>query len=142
MPRGFTLVELVMVLLIAGFVLALSLRPLRGTIDYVAADAAAREVTVLIATARHTAIAWGCRTRLRVAADSLVIDTLGALDWGVLRSWPGPASRSVGVTTSNAVITFAPTGVAWGASNTTITLTRGSRVETVIVSRVGRVRRG
>jgi prepilin-type N-terminal cleavage/methylation domain-containing protein len=142
MARGFTLVELAIVLVVAGFVLALSIRPVRGVLDHIAADGAARDVTTLLATARHTAVAQGRRARLRVTADSLTIDTLGATAWGRHRSWSGPASRGVTVTTSNAVVAFAPTGLAWGVSNTSITLSRGSHVETVIVSRVGRVRRG
>lgn len=142
MKRGFTLLELAVVLVIAGFVLAVSVRPIRAALDGFAADGAARDVTTLVATARQTAVAQGRRARLRVTADSLTIDTLGSPGWGVHRSWPGPADRGVSVTASNAVVTFAPSGLAWGVSNTSITLTRGSHVETVIVSRVGRVRRG
>ena len=43
MRQGFSLVELVLVLLIAGFVLALSLPRFGGTLDHIAADAAARD---------------------------------------------------------------------------------------------------
>lgn len=142
MARGFTLLELAIVLVVAGFVLALSARPIRRALDHLAADGAARDVTTLLAVARHTAVAQGHRARLRVAAESLTIDTLGATGWGLHRSWLGPAGRGVTVATSNAVVAFAPTGLAWGVSNTSITLSRGSHVETVIVSRVGRVRRG
>ena len=142
MARGFTLLELTVVLLVAGFMLAAAMRPAGRVLDHYAADAAARDVTNLLATARHTAVAQGYRTRLRIAADSLTIDTLGAAGWGVHRTWPGPAARGVSLATSNSVVTFAPTGIAWGVANTSVRLTRGSHVETVIVSRVGRVRRG
>ena len=37
-------------------------------------------------------------------------------------------------------ITFAPTGLGWGAANTTIVVSRGTRAETLVVSRLGRVR--
>lgn len=142
MARGFTLLELATVLVIAGFVLALAIRPARDALDAFAVDGAARDVTTLLATARQTAAAQGRRARLRVAAESLVIDTLGTDGWGVHRAWSGPAGRGVAITTSNVVVAFAPTGLAWGVSNTSITLSRGSHVETVVVSRVGRVRRG
>lgn len=142
MERGFTLLELAIVLVIAGFVLALSVRPARRALDHIAADGAARDVTTLLAVARQTAVAQGRRARLRVAAESLTIDTLGGTSWGPHRSWPGPAERGVALAASNPTVAFAPTGLAWGVSNTSITLTRGSHVETVIVSRVGRVRRG
>lgn len=142
MRRGFTLLELAIVLSLAGFVLALSLRPVKRALDHFAADGAARDVTTLLATARHTAVAQGRRARLRVTGESLAIDTLGPVGWGRHRAWPGPAERGVTVTTSNPIVVFAPTGLAWGVSNTSITLSRGSHVETVVVSRAGRVRRG
>lgn len=142
MARGFTLLELTIVLVIAGLALAVALQPMRSALDHLAADGAAREISTLLATARHTAVAQGKRARLRVTADSLVIDTLGATGWGLHRAWPGPAHRGVVVTSSNPVVVFGPTGLAWGVSNTTIRLSRGSHVETVVVSRVGRVRRG
>lgn len=142
MVRGFTLLELAIVLVIAGFVLALSMPPVRRALDHLAADGAARDVTTLLATARQTAVAQGRRARLRVDAESLAIDTLGVAGWGRHRSWSGPAGRGVTLATNNPVVIFAPTGLAWGVSNTSISLSRGSHVETVIVSRVGRVRRG
>lgn len=142
MARGFTLLELTIVLLIAGFMLAVAVRPTRRVLDHYAADAAARDVTTLLATARHTAIAWGCRTRLQLGRDSLTIDTLGAGGWGRYRWWPGPATGGVALWTNNPVVTFGPNGVGWGVSNTSVRLSRGSHVETVIVSRLGRVRRG
>lgn len=142
MARGFTLIELAVVAVVAGFVLALTLPRFGRALDHYAADAEAREITTLIATARYTAVSQGKRARLRLSPDSLVIDTLGAIDWGLHRSWRGPAAHGVAFATNNAIVTFAPTGIAWGVSNTTITLRRGSHVETVIVSRLGRVRRG
>jgi hypothetical protein len=42
---------------------------------------------------------------------------------------------------SNPLVVFGPTGMGWGVSNTRITLQRGSQVETITVSRVGRVKR-
>jgi Tfp pilus assembly protein FimT len=142
MVRGVTLLELAIVLVIAGFVLAGTMRPLGRALNHFAVDGAARDVTTLLATARHTAVAQRRRARLRIHADTLAIDTLGLSGWGRYRAWPGPAARGVAMTASNSEVTFSPSGVAWGVSNTTIVLTRGSHVETVIVSRLGRVRRG
>jgi prepilin-type N-terminal cleavage/methylation domain-containing protein len=142
MARGFTLLEITIVLVIAGFVLVAAIRPLRPVLDHFTVDGVARDVTTLLATTRQTAVAQGKRARLRIMPDSLVIDTLGSTGWGVQRAWPGPSRRGVSVTATNPSVAFAPTGLAWGVSNSSITLSRGSHVETVIVSRVGRVRRG
>jgi len=142
MERGFTVLELLVVLVIAGFVLALSLPRVGGLRDHLAADAAARDVTIALAVARHIATDQGRRIRLRLGQDSLRIDTLIGWDWGQYRSRPGPASHGVSLSATNAVVIFSPLGLTWGVSNTTVTLTRGSHVETVVVSKVGRVRRG
>lgn len=141
MRQGFSLVELVLVLVIAGFVLAFTLPRFSGTLDHLAADAAVRDVTTLLSVTRHTAIAQGRRVRARLADDSLRVDTLGNPDWGQYRTWPGPASRGVTMTVSNPVVVFGPAGIGWGASNTTVSMRRGSHVETVVVSRLGRIRR-
>jgi hypothetical protein len=42
---------------------------------------------------------------------------------------------------SNPVVVFDATGMGWGGSNTTAVLRRGSQVETITISRVGRVKR-
>lgn len=142
MRCGFTLPELAIALLVAGFVLAVAVRPMGRALDHFAADGAARDVTTLLAVARQTAVTHGRLARLRVTSESLVIDTLGERGWTRHRGWPGPLARGVTVTATNALVAFAPTGLAWGVSNTSIALRRGSHVETVIVSRTGRVRRG
>ena len=142
MVRGVTLLELAIVLVVAGFVLAGAMRPLGRVLNHFAVDGAARDVTTLLATARHTAVAQRRRARLRIRGDTLAIDTLGRSGWARYHAWPGPAARGVAMTASNSEVTFSPSGVAWGVSNTTIVLARGSHVETVIVSRLGRVRRG
>ena len=141
MRRGFSLLELIVVIVIAGFVLSLWVPRVSRALDYAAANGAADDVATAIATTRALAVARGTRLRLRLATDSLRFDTLGTADWGPFRAWPGPGARRVVLTATNSVVDFTPIGFAWGVSNTTVTLTRGSQVETVVMSRLGRVRR-
>jgi len=42
---------------------------------------------------------------------------------------------------SNPVVVFDAIGIGWGASNTTVVLRRGTRVEKITLSRIGRVKR-
>lgn len=142
MVRGVTLLELLILLVVAGFVLAATIPPVGRALDHFAVDGAARDFTTLLATARHTAVAQQRRARLCIRSDSFAVDTLGPLGWGRHRAWPGPAARGISMTASNSEVTFSPTGVAWGVSNTTVVFVRRSHVETVIVSRLGRIRRG
>lgn len=142
MERGFTLLELAVVLVVAGFVLAIGLPRWGGVLDHIAADAAARDITSALAAARGAAVAQGRRIQVRITADSILLDTLGSESWGPWRSRSGPSARGVTLTTSNPIVAFAPSGITWGVSNTSIAVRRGSHVETVVVSRLGRVRRG
>src|SRR5262245_52641835 len=130
MARGFSLPEIAVVTALAGIMLSLALPGFGRALDHYVVDSAAREVSTLIAITRHTAVSQGKRTRLRVSPDSLVIDTLGSPDWGAHRAFPGPADRGISLSVNNPIVTFAPTGIGWGVSNTTISLRRGSHVET------------
>ena len=141
MRRGFSLVELAVTLAIAAVVAAVALPRLAGILDLLAADAAAREVTTALAVTRHAAMSQSRRARLLIDGDSLSIDLWGASGWESYLRWPGPADRGVALFASNPEVVFGPTGIGWGASNTTVTLTRGSHIETVTTSRVGRVKR-
>ncbi|HEY6061555.1 MAG TPA: prepilin-type N-terminal cleavage/methylation domain-containing protein [Gemmatimonadales bacterium] len=140
--RGFTLVELLVVLLILVVAASLSVPRLGSALDRIATDAAARDVTTALATARAAAVLLGTRARLRIAADSLRVDREGAQGWEPYARWPGPAASGVGLQVSNPEIVFGPLGLGWGLANTRVELRRGSQIETITTSRLGRVRRG
>lgn len=141
MRYGFSLPELTIGLVICAVLLGLGLPRLTGVLDWVAADRAARDVTTAIAVARATAVAQDWRTRVTIAADSLRIDRWEDDVWRPRQAWPGPAAYDVALKVSNPEIVFMPLGMAWGVSNTTVVLRRGSQVETITVSRLGRVKR-
>ena len=140
-PTGLTLPELVVVMAITGALLALGVPRLASALDRVRVARAATEVTTALAVARHGAVAWGVRSRLLIASDSLRIDTLGRVAWGAFRRLPGPAEHGVTLDVSNEVVQFGPSGIGWGVSNTRITLHRGVHSETITTSRLGRVKR-
>jgi Tfp pilus assembly protein FimT len=48
--------------------------------------------------------------------------------------------RGVRLEASRESVTFAPGGLGWGAANTTVIVSRGTRSDTVVMSRLGRVR--
>lgn len=141
MRRGFTLLELVVVLAIVAILTTFAVSRLIPLVDWIAADGVARDVTSALAVTRTAAVLRGTRARLRIAADSLRIDREGPDGWEPYARWAGPASSGVTLTVSNPEIVFSPLGIAWGLSNTRIVLSRGSQVETITTSRLGRVRR-
>jgi prepilin-type N-terminal cleavage/methylation domain-containing protein len=141
MRRGVSLPELVVVLAVLAVVMAITLPRLVGLLDWIAVDAAARDVTASIAIARNAAVMKGVRSRAVIATDSLRIDRWLGDTWGPLVRWPGPSDRGVSLDVSNPAVVFDAIGLGWGVSNTKVVLRRGDRVATITVSRVGRVKR-
>jgi|SRR5689334_2217879 len=141
MRRGMTLMELAVVLTIVAIVTAITLPRLHDLLDWIAVNNAAQDVTVALSVARNTAIAQGVRERLVIAQDSLRIDRWVGDSWGPGLRWPGPDQHGVALEVSNPVVVFDPIGLAWGVSNTGVVLRRGTRSETITVSRLGRVKR-
>ena len=141
MRRGYTLLELVVVLALVGLLASFAIARLAPLLDWIAADGAARDVTTALAVTRTAAVLRGGRARLRIAVDSLRIDREGPAGWEPYVRWAGPASAGVSLTVSNPEIVFSPLGIAWGLSNTRVVLRRGSQIETITTSRLGRVRR-
>ena len=141
MRRGFSLAELAVVILIVGIVVAMVVPRLGPALDRIATDQAAVEVTTALAVGRALAVSWGTRARVRIAADTLRIDRLEGDEWVPRWRRAGPADYRVQLEVSNDEVVFGPTGLGWSASNTTIVLRRGSQVETITTSRLGRVKR-
>jgi prepilin-type N-terminal cleavage/methylation domain-containing protein len=140
MAKGFSLIELAVVICIAGLLLTFWL-PRAGRVwDWIATDQAVRDVTTALAVGRHGAVLQSTRARVTIAADTLRIDRFGPAGWEPWWGRPGPARHGVLLSVSNPVIIFGPTGMGWGVSNTKVVLSRGSQVETITMSRVGRVK--
>jgi prepilin-type N-terminal cleavage/methylation domain-containing protein len=141
MSRGFSLAELAIVLLVVGLLAGIGLPRLRPALDQVMTDRAVVEVTTALSITRNAAVMQATLARLTLAADTLRIDRLGPDGWIPFWRRPGPADLGVALEVSNDVVVFGPTGLGWSASNTTIVLRRGSQVETITTSRLGRVKR-
>ena len=141
MSKGFTLLEMMVVILIAAALLAVWLPRAARLRDWLETERAVRDVTTALAVGRNGAVMQSTRARIEIAADSLRIDRFEAGGWRPWWHLPGPSSHGVTLVVSNPVVTFGPTGMGWGFSNTTIVLRRGSQSETITTSRVGRVKR-
>jgi prepilin-type N-terminal cleavage/methylation domain-containing protein len=138
---GFTLLELMVVICIAAVLMAFGLPRGARLLDWLETERAVRDVMTAFAVGRAGAVAYGTRARITFNADTLRIDRFGPSGWSPWWRTPGPASRGVTLEVSNSVVIFGPNGMGWGTSNTTIVLRRGSQVETITTSRVGRVKR-
>ncbi len=140
MSKGFTLLELIVVVAIAALLLVSWIPRAARLMDWLATERAVRDVTTALAVGRNGAVMQSTRARILIDTDTLRIDRWGAQGWEPWWRTPGPASYGVSLAVSNPVVTFGPTGMGWGVSNTTIVLRRGSQAETITLSRVGRVK--
>jgi Tfp pilus assembly protein FimT len=138
--RGALLLELVLVLLVAGLVVGIAMPAFRRPLDRLAADRAAIDVAAAHTRARIASVAHNRVSRLVITPDSLII-TLGHPP-DTTRFWTGVGPRASSVTLAGPArpITFRPAGISFGLSNSTYSLTRGNARTDVIVSRLGRVR--
>ncbi len=141
MRRGLTLVELLIVILIAGMLATIALPGIAALHDRLAVDAAVQSVVAAHTRARIAALAERRTMVLALTADSLVLRAVESpID--TIERWrgDGPSQRGVAVAGMPRLVSFAPSGVTMGLANATYTLTRGVATRSVIVSRYGRVR--
>lgn len=140
MRRGFTLLEIVVTLSIAGLILGLALPRLGEMLDRVAVTSAAGEIAAAHSRARVVAVTESRVSLLLVRPDSLILLVIEDTDTVPRWAGPGPAAAGVGLSGPARPLLLAPTGVGFGVSNATYTVSRGRAARQVIVSRWGRVR--
>jgi prepilin-type N-terminal cleavage/methylation domain-containing protein len=135
---GFTLLELLVVMTLAGVLMALALPRFASLRDGHAVRASVGDIAGSFSLARQTALA-------QRSAVAVVFDTAGGIIQ--VRSAKGPIRRSslkesFGVTFSanrdSAV--YDARGLGYGVSNLTVIVRRGNFVDTLTMSRLGRVR--
>jgi prepilin-type N-terminal cleavage/methylation domain-containing protein len=138
-PRGFTLVEVLLVLAVAGILGALALPPLIAMRDRASVRAAATAAAAAFDAARALAITRARRAAVHVDTSRarLVVHSFGDT---VLRV-PLGDGWGVRVAASRDSTAFAPDGLGYGAANLSLVLSRGSSADTVTLSRLGRVTR-
>ena len=138
MRGGFSLIELVLVLALAGLLLGIAVPPLAGALDRIEVAAAATQIAAAHTRARVMAISRSRVLVLTVDSATLSIHLRGSTSY--LWSDRGPALSSVSLNGPARSFTFSPEGFSLGLSNASLYLSRGSATRTVIVSRLGRVR--
>jgi prepilin-type N-terminal cleavage/methylation domain-containing protein len=136
--HGFTLVELVVVLTIAGVLLALLAPRFLALRDGAAVRAAIGDLGTAFSAARQEAI-------VRRAPVVVVLDTAGGSM--ELRSAGRPILRrplatmyGVVIRSNRDSVVYDPRGLGYGLANLSVTVRRGSIVDTLTMSRLGRVR--
>jgi Tfp pilus assembly protein FimT len=138
MRRAHTLPELALTVALLGIALGTALPRVTGLTARWRMRAAVQDVVNALVLAREAALTRGAVATFAVdpvrgdvtvtcAGDTLLRRTLAAL-------------HGVRVSASGDSVRYAPDGLATGVSNTTVLLARGPHVDSVVVSRLGRVR--
>lgn len=125
-------------LLLVGVVLAIVIPSPRTALDRIALSSASREVVLLLGHARELAVARG--------GAAVRLDSAGAM---VRLTAPGAPAESTELASLYGVqlrstrdsLAFDARGLGHGAANLRIVLSRGHAADTIVVSRLGRVRR-
>lgn len=134
---GFTLLELTIVLTITGVLTAVAIPKLVGLRNASAVRSAASEVAASFSVARQSAVAG--RTTVAVVFDTAAGDVIVRSGSRVVshRQLRGIYSVILSVNRDSAV--YDARGMGYGVSNMTIRIRRGSFVDTLTMSRLGRL---
>lgn len=138
--RGFSLPELLLVLVILGGLTAIALPPIRTLLDGVTVRNGARQIQAAHFRARMHAVAFGQVTLLDLGADTIRIRSVSGADTTLTWQGPGPAADGLTLSGPAHPLIYSPLGLTMGVSNGTWHLTFGAAARDVIVSRLGRLR--
>ena len=140
MRRGFTLLEVIIVITVIGAAVAIAAPHIAPWMDRRAVSRAARELVTFYNQARMSAIFRGRQVRLEFAPDTLRA-VFEAVTDSLFLTRPGPARHAVSLKASRSVIRIYPNGFGRGAANTKLVIQRGVAAESLTTSRLGRLKR-
>lgn len=138
MRRAHTLPEVALTVTLLALVAAIAVPPLADTTGRWQLRAAVADVVNALVLAREAALARGSSAVFVVDATRGELTVTCAGDT-IARRALGPL-YGVRLAATGDTVRYAPDGVATGVSNTTILVARGAHLDSVVVSRLGRVR--
>ncbi|MGH7603239.1 MAG: GspH/FimT family pseudopilin [Gemmatimonadaceae bacterium] len=138
MRSAFTLIELSVTLCILGILSAIAIPRAATFLDRIRVDGAVTEIESLFGSARHIAIARAGPTTVQIDTAGRAIYVSSGAD--TLRRAEVGVEHDVHLSTTRPFMTYSATGMGYGAANLSVVVRRNSAVDTVVVSRLGRVR--
>jgi len=136
--RGFTVIELLIAMMIAGVLLAISIPHAQHQLDKTVVQSAREDVRATLTFARTLALAGYSRVTIRIdsANGTLRVRQNGeqVLSRGVSHA------HGVELTATRDSLVYDAHGIGRGAANLSVVVRRRAAAETVFVSRMGRIR--
>jgi Tfp pilus assembly protein FimT len=135
---GTSIAELVAVLVLTAIILGIAIPRLRHAAERAAVRGAVADIVTTLSTARQLAVSHGGGVSVSIDAGAGTIRVLRDGNVIVTRA----LGRAFGVTirSSRDSLAYDGRGLGSGAANVTFVVLRGSTADTVVVSRLGRVR--
>ena len=143
--RGFSLIEMMFVFVLAGVIMAIGFPRLKNGLEKQNIRNSKALLTTLVATARGTAVQRGCNATLNMTADSVWVTACGVN--------PPAASVTVGtkklvgsefsvtLVPSAAAIVYDPRGLRTSFATTSVRIVGAHYTDSVIINQVGKVTR-
>lgn len=138
MRRAFTAIELTIVIGVVAILSAIAMPATATLLDRVHLRAAIVEIESLFSAARHIAIARA--TQASVEIDDRAGTLSVTVDGDTVRQAAVKVEHGVDLTSNRVAMAYSATGVGYGAANLSIVVRKGMVADTVVVSRLGRVR--
>ena len=138
MRHAFTIVELTVTICILGVVSAIAVPSVGKLLDSIHVRGAVLEIESLFSGARHIAIARSAQTTVDIdTVDQAIYVSIGV---DTLRKREIGKDHGVRLSATRVRMSYSATGMGYGAANLSVSVRRSSFVDTVFVSRLGRVR--
>ena len=135
---GLTVIELVVVLTISAIVMGIAFPRGQLMLDRISVHAAAGDLAMTLSSAREFALASRAAVAVDFAGPNGAIRVRRGSD--VLFTRNIASAHGVELTQTRDSLAFGPLGLGLGAANLSIVVRRRAAVETVFVSRLGRIR--
>jgi prepilin-type N-terminal cleavage/methylation domain-containing protein len=138
MRRAFTIIELTVTLCILSILSAIAIPWAGNILDRVQVMSAAMDIESLFSAARHIAIARAAHATVDIDTIARSIDVSVGSD--TVRKREIGTAHGVRLSATRTRMSYSATGIGYGAANLSVVVRRNRAVDTVFVSRLGRVR--
>ncbi|MFI5228159.1 MAG: Tfp pilus assembly protein FimT/FimU [Gemmatimonadales bacterium] len=137
-PSGYSLLELVIVMMMIGVLLAIALPRTASLRDRSSVRAAMTDLSAAFSLARRTALSRRALVSVVLDTAARTVEVRSAGD----RLWRRTLGESYGIVlgSDRDSAVYDPRGFGYGVSNLSVIVRRGEMVDTLTMSRLGRVR--
>ena len=138
MRTAFTIVELTITLCIVSILSAIAVPGAGRLLDSIHVNGAVVEIGTMFGTARHLAISRSRQTSVEIDTLARIIRVTGGGE--ILREREIGRAHDVRISATRVRMSYSQTGMGYGAANLSVVVRRNGSVDTIFVSRLGRVR--